>query len=205
MAHVSVLSCGEGLFQLKRATVPLAGSASAAQPVRRAVFDTIETCEAIACIVFLRHALRSWKCSSDSKEELYKIPENALQEAIVRVRAYLEDYIAAKREAEALAETESGPRIEMPTSADLTIYRRLLDIREEQDRLAVQRGYCESRLKLRIGDGGALKGVASWRGQLRKKVDLQAFKFTEPDRYDEVWQRYRSDSYTRYFVLERPS
>jgi len=85
----------------------------------------------------------------------------------------------------------------------MEIYSKLLNVREAQDRLKVQRDFFESKLKLSIGRACSLERLATWRGHWRPHFDVLMFREREPEIYAEMARRFETQSYTRIFRIQR--
>jgi hypothetical protein len=85
----------------------------------------------------------------------------------------------------------------VPGEEGWSLYRQLLEVREEEDALAFRHTFLTTRLKLMIGRADGLKGIATWKTQCRERFDEAAFKLAHPD----IFKFYLSASRSRFFRL----
>ena len=209
MGCVYVLRHGnENLFKIGRtqgSVQRVIEQLSRGNPYRLTEFDRIETEDAAACEAHLHQALRSKRVVRGGGTEFFEVEPLELKAVLRKAEEYVTEFLAVIKQAEALNGTEmdsSAPPVK-PTPREVSIYSRLLTIREEQDRLSVQRKYCESKLKLTIGTSCALEGIATWKGSWRQQFDVPAFRAADPQLFAELYRTYGSEAYKRTFLLQR--
>ncbi len=84
-----------------------------------------------------------------------------------------------------------------PGDDEWEMHRRLLQVREAEHGLVIERTRFENELKLVIGTAAGLDGIATWKSHSVKKFDEASFKRTEPDLYEAFVREAR----TRKFLL----
>ncbi|MFY9854923.1 MAG: GIY-YIG nuclease family protein [Terracidiphilus sp.] len=178
---------------------------SRGNPCRLTELARIETEDDVACETFLHQRLRSRRVVQGGGREFFRISPQELNEAIRDAKEFVSEYLSVKSRAEEMSELETDAQFSpvKPTREDLDIYTKLLNVRESQDRLKVQRDFFESKLKLSIGRACSLEGVATWKGQWNHRFDVSAFREAEVDLYAELYRRFGADSYSRRFLIQR--
>jgi hypothetical protein len=128
-----------------------------------------------------------------------------LRAVIAEAREFVTEFLAAKAQADELSkeETDPGSLVVKPSKADLDIYSKLLEAREAEDRLKVEREFLESKLKLSIGRASSLEKIATWKGKWTSRFEISVFRETEPDLYAELARRFETRSYGRVFLLQK--
>jgi len=135
---------------------------STGNPHPLTVFDAIETEDEDECEKYLHKILRSKRSRESAAQEFFEVAPDVLKSVIQDAREFLSEFLATKRAAERLADEKSEDRMVAPGDEDRTIYRRLLEVREQQDRCEYERKHLENKLKLSIGTAAGLEGIASW-------------------------------------------
>ena len=170
---------------------------STGNPHPLTVFDAIETEDEDECEKYLHKILRSKRSRESAAQEFFEVAPDVLKSVIQDAREFLSEFLATKRAAERLADEKSEDRMVAPRDEDRTIYRRLLEVREQQDRCEYERKHLENKLKLAIGTAAGLAGIASWKTLAKRRFDEAAFKEEEP----EFYQAYVRTSHERRFDL----
>jgi hypothetical protein len=178
-------------------------------PYRLSVFDTIETEDAVStepkklkqhtlCESFLHKKLRSKKFTEGDGREFFRVEPDELRKAVQDAREFLNDFVPKQREAARLSKERSNDEIIAPGPEERALYQRLLEIREEEDNLALERTILETKLKLIIGTSSGLQGLVTWKSLKRQDFDEREFKIKEPTLY----QQYLRLSVFRRFSLK---
>jgi Meiotically up-regulated gene 113 len=209
MACVYVLRHGnEDVFKIGRTKSTIdrtINQLSRGNPYRLTEFARIETEDEVACETFLHQRLRTKRVVKGGGNEFFQIDPIELNAAIDEAKEFVTEFIAAKAQADELSriETDAALASLKPSESDLVVYSNLLSVRESQDRLRVQREFLEAKLKLRMGRACSMEGIATWKGQWRQNFDIQAFRAAEADLYAELFRRFGTESYKRFFRIQR--
>jgi transcriptional regulator of heat shock response len=161
------------------------------------LYRSIETEHAAECETYLHHRLRSKRSTRSDAKEFFDVEPSELEALLRDARAYVEDFLPRKAEAERLCHEQSDSRVIEPTETQQETYRRLLKAREEHDALALECERLETELKLAIGTAAAMDGVASWKTQTMHKFDSTRFSEEHPEMYEE----FLHETHTRVFRL----
>ncbi len=188
MAFVYVLRSGdEELFKIGRTRRDLharIAQLSTGNPHRLTLFDHIETGHEIVCETYLHRRLRSKRSGEGEAREFFALTPPEMKDAVRDAREFLEEFVPKQREADRLAKEESDGQVVIPGQQEWHLFRRLLEIREGEDSLSLDRALLENQLKLVIGEADGLERIATWRTQEVKKFDAAAFKLAEPKLFD---------------------
>jgi hypothetical protein len=209
MACVYVLKHGEeNIFKIGRTTGTISRTIeqlSRGNPYRLTEFARIETKDNVACETFLHQRLRSKRIVQGGGTEFYRVDPGELSDLIRDAEEFVTEFLAAKRQADELShmEVDEHSIVLKPTQSDLDTYLKLLKVREEHDRLKVQKEFFESKLKLSVGRTCGLEGLVTWKGQWKHSFDVPAFRTAEPDLYAELERRFGSEAYARRFCIQR--
>jgi Meiotically up-regulated gene 113 len=153
-------------------------------PDRLTLFDSIETDDAAACETYLHHRLRSRRCKGSDATEFFELEPDELRAIIEDARAFLDDFIPKQREAERLGREESCDEIVIPGDTEWSRYRSLLEVRQAQDMLDLDRRRLEAELKVATGPAEELQGIATWRSHDHKHFDRDSLQRDYPDFYE---------------------
>ena len=201
MAFVYALKSGnEDLFKIGRTRADLEARIkhlSTGNPHSLTPFDVIETEHDALCETYLHRKLRSKRCVDGEAREFFAVEPAELRDAIRDAREFLDEFVPKQREADRLAKEESEGHILNPGQEEWEAYRRLLQIREDEDGLSLDRALVETRLKLLIGRAAGLNRLATWKTHTVKKFDEAALRLAEPDRF----QTFVRESRIRKFRL----
>ena len=163
---------------------------------RLAVFDAIETEDEDEWETYLHRRLRSKRCRGSSAQEFFEITTEALRIVIQEAREFLPSFLETRQAADCLSAEKSSDRMAAPSSEDLAVYQRLLEVREQEDRCHYERLHLENKLKLVIGTAAGLEGVASWKTLVKQKFNQAAFKRDQA----ELYREYSTTVFERRFV-----
>ncbi|PWT97640.1 MAG: hypothetical protein C5B51_30930 [Terriglobia bacterium] len=95
------------------------------------------------------------------------------------------------------------PTVAEPTDEIRGAYRELRMARCERQLLDDRIELLESKIQMAIGRNSGLAGIASWEWVDNWQFDTSAFKKEEPDKYEELYEKYKRNSGARRFVLEK--
>jgi Meiotically up-regulated gene 113 len=183
MAFVYILRSGDGdLFKIGRTRGDVESRRkhlSTGNPQTLTVFDSIETDDVGACEAYLHASLQSKRCAGDARE-FFTVSTAELEAAIRAVRQYLAEDLPRQKQAERLAKQECDGQILRPGDEEWETYRRLLQVRETEHGVGLERMRLENELKLVIGTAASLDGIATWKAHLVRKFDEASFKRAEP-------------------------
>jgi hypothetical protein len=149
-------------------------------PQPLSLFACIETEDATSAEKYLHHRLRSHRSQRSLAREFFEIDPEDLAAIIDDARAFLDDFIPKRHEAEQLAAQESDGRVLAPGTADWERYANLIDVRESLDGLELKRRALEAGFKIAIGSADGIEGLATWRSQSRGRFDQEALRVVEP-------------------------
>jgi len=188
MPFVYVLRSGsENLFKIGRTDRDVDArirQLATGNPWRLTKFDVIETEHDSLCETYLHGVLRSRRSLASEAREFFAITPEELKPVICDARDFLAEFIPKQLEAERLAKEQSNGILLKPGHREWEIYRRLLEILENQYRLKFERGRLENQLKLVIGKADGLEQVATWKSLEIKTFDEAAFKLAEPKLFE---------------------
>ena len=200
MAYVYFLRNGnENLFKIGRTSGELEDllrTLSRGNP-RLTLFDAIETEDENECEKYLHQMLRSKRNREGSAQEFFGLTPEAVKLIIHEVREFLPEFHKTRQAAERLADERSDDRMVTPGEEDLAIYKRVLEVREQQDRCGYEREYLENKLKLAIGTAAGLEGIVTWKTLAIPKFDKAAFK----EAHGDLYKAYVKTSYERRLDL----
>jgi T5orf172 domain len=201
MPFVYALQSGdENRFKIGRTTGDPAArkkNLATGNPYGLTIVDQVETESEILCETYLKRLLRAHRCAAGDATEIFAITLEELHCAFEDAREFLREYLPVEQEAELLATAQSDGRVLTPGHHELEIYQRLLQIRQEEDRLRLEREFAESELKLAIGTADGLLGIATWKTREQKRFDQNTFKSAYPD----LWENFSRVSRHRTFRL----
>lgn len=167
------------------------------------VFDEIVTDREGASEAFLHRHLREYRVVRGIGREFFHVDPNVIRRAVANLREMLAESEQLTCEVEQLKQSESSEMLLEPTTEDVWLYQRLLQIRREQELLSCERELVESRLKKRIGGTGGIRGVATWRTNAIRRYDERVFSRSMPELYGDVLERYYCIDTSRW-KRERP-
>jgi len=200
MGYVYIRRSGhENLFKIgKPADVEdRIGSLSTGNPHRLTEFDVIQTDDEGEWEQYLHKRLRSRRFRESTAQEFFEVTPEELKSVIQEAREFLPEFLKAKREVDRLKHEKSEDRMVAPGPEEQSMYMRLLEVREEQDRCEYERRHLENKLKLAIGTAAGLEGIASWKAIEESRFDQAAFKAARPD----LFREYLKTSHKRKFDL----
>jgi hypothetical protein len=188
MAFVYVLRSGdEELFKIGRTRGDLEArirQLATGNPHRLTLFDHIETEYEAVCETYLHRRLRSKRSGEGDAREFFALSAVDLRDALRDAREFLAEFVPKQREAERLAKEETNGILLKPGHREWELYRRLLEVRESEYSLSLDRALLENQLKLVIGKADGLEQVATWKSHAVKKFDEAAFKLAEPELFE---------------------
>lgn len=158
---------------------------STGNPHPLTIFDVIETepKQHVVCETFLKKILRSKKFIDGDANEFFGVEPSEIRVAIRKTREFLEEFLPKQKAVAQLSKQSSDGRLLLPGDAEKDIYQRLQQIREEQDKLALERTILENELKLAIGTASGMIGIATWKSSFREDFHEAKFKVDYPDLY----------------------
>lgn len=143
---------------------------------------------------FLHREFANALVSSDgSKSKTYDLSEDELLTAVERAR----DVLSNHEQVEQLKEADVIEEMVDPSESDQQVYEELLKVRQEIQRLQVQKDILEDQLKMAIGERTGITGIATWKGQSTSRIDSKALKEAHPD----IAEQYSKTTYSRVLKL----
>jgi T5orf172 domain len=182
MSFVYILRSGdEDLFKIGRTGGDVESRRkhlSTGNPQALTVFDSIETDDVGACEAYLHGSLQSKRRAGEARE-FFAVPTAELEALIRAVRQYLAEDLPKQKKAKRLARAECDGQILRPGDDEWETYRRLLQVRETEHGVGLERVRLENDLKLVIGSAASLDGIATWKAHLVRKFDEASFKHAQ--------------------------
>jgi len=201
MAFVYILRSGdEDLFKIGRTRGDVEARIkhlSTGNPHPLTPFDVIETEHDAVGETYLHRKLRSKRFLDGEAREFFALTASELADAIQDAREFLDEFVPKQREADRLAKEESDSRILTPGREEWETYQRLLQVRQDEDDLRLERAFLETTLKLVIGRAAGLDRIATWKAHTVKTLDEDAFRLAEPT----LFQKFLRESRIRKFRL----
>jgi hypothetical protein len=159
---------------------------STGNPHQLTIFDTIKTepNQHTLCETFLHKILRSKKFIDGDAREFFCVDVSELEGAIRQARKFLEEFLPKQKAVDDLSKRKSDGRLVTPGEAEKDIYRRLIRIREEQDKLELERTILENDLKLALGTASELAGLVTWKTSFKQDFQTTKFKIDHPALYE---------------------
>src|SRR5262249_7754164 len=127
---------------------------------------------------------RSKRSSEGDAREFFALSTSEVQDSVRDAREFLAEFVPKQREAERLAKEESSGVLLPPGERELRLYRRLLEIRENEYSLNLDRTLIENQLKLVIGTSDGLERIATWKSHVVNRFDEAAFKLSQPKLFE---------------------
>jgi Meiotically Up-regulated Gene 113 (MUG113) protein len=202
MAFVYVLRSGEEqLFKIGRTRGDLQArirQLATGNPHRLTLFDHIETEYEAVCETYLHRRLRSKRSGEGDAREFFALTPTDVADALRDARDFLAEFVPKQQEAERLAREESDGVLLKPSQKEWELYRRLLEIRENEYSLNLDRALVENQLKLVIGKADGLEQIATWKSHEVKRFDEAGFKLAEP----KLFEAFVRASFQRKFRIQ---
>lgn len=199
--NVYVLQSGSvNLFKIGRTTGSVEKrikQLNTGNPHPLVMFDVIETEEASSCETYLHKRLRTTQHFGSGGTEFFAIEPDDLMAVLKDARSFLSEYISAKKAAEEYKAMPSEDRVIEPTEELQDDYRRLLEIREQQDMLKFERELIECRIKSALGTASEIRSIATWKTSLVTRFDQDLFS----EENVELYSQYLKQTAQRNFRL----
>ena len=161
------------------------------------LFDHIETDHDSVVEKYLHKKLYKYYSAEGDSREFYMVEPGILKEALDDAREYEVDFLPLKQEAKELGKEDSNGEYADPDDQVLEMYRKLIDIRGQMDWLKIKSEILETKIKNRIGQMDGIKGIASWKTQVR--FDFNKAKFEE--QYPELHEEFVEQKKVRAFNI----
>jgi Meiotically Up-regulated Gene 113 (MUG113) protein len=200
MACVYVLQHGEdNLFKIGRAADldKRMKALATGNPHPLTAYAVIETEHPAACEAFMHHLVQSRRSTRSDAKEFFDLEPTELDELVRDAQAFIKEYLPMKEEVERLAELPSDDSMLEPATEHGEIYERLLQARQERDKLNYECERLEAKLKLAIRTAAGIEGIATWKAHSTKRFDQEAFGNEYPDLHD----AFMRESLSRVFKL----
>ena len=201
MAFVYVFQSGDGnYFKIGRTKDEIEKrrkALSTGNPKELKLFDHIETDHDSEVEKYLHKKLYKYYSAEGDAKEFYLVEPGILKEALDDAREYEVDFLPLKQEAKELAKEDSNGEYADPDDEALEMYRKLIDIRGQMDWLKIKSEILETKIKNRIGQMDGIKGIASWKTQVR--FDFNKAKFEE--QYPELHEEFIEQKKVRAFNI----
>ena len=201
MAFVYVFQSGDGnYFKIGRTKDEIEKrrkALSTGNPKELKLFDHIETDYDSEVEKYLHKKLYKYYSAEGDAKEFYLVEPGILKEAIDDAREYEQGFLPLKQEAKELAKEDSNGEYADPDDQVLEMYRKLIDIRGQMDWLKIKSEILETKIKNRIRQMDGIKGIASWKTQVR--FDFNKAKFEE--HYPELHEKKKKKKKVRAFNI----
>jgi hypothetical protein len=161
------------------------------------IIKIIETDFASHGEAYLKGILRSKKLVGDGGDEFYVLCQKDIEQATEELQQYITEYAELLPEVTHLETQDGDPRLLTPGNFEFSIYRDLLEAREQECRYSARRDILESRLKIAIGSASGLEGMATWKSAVTHRFDTKTFKQEHADLY----AAFSTESRSRRFRL----
>lgn len=158
-------------------------------------FACIETEYASECEKYLHQRLRTKRSRRSEAKEFFEIDPSELEQLLRDADRHVGDHVPVVRDADRLAKLESDGTMMEPEAPEREKYLRLLEVREAEDGLAIERERLEAELKLAIGSAAGLDGIATWKSHVKRELDIEALKMDHPALYKEYERELRVRSF----------
>ncbi len=158
-------------------------------------FACIETDYASECERYLHQRLRTRRSRRSEAREFFEIDPSELEQLLRDAERHVRDHVPVVREADRLAKQESADKMLEPGASEREKYLRLLEVRESEDSLAIERERIEAELKLAIGSAAGLDGIATWKSHVKRELDVEALKRDHPALYKDYERQLRVRSF----------
>lgn len=184
MGLVYVLRSGEqDLFKVGRTQGTVAeriAQLSTGNPHPLTEFASIETDRHAKCETFLHNRLRSRKVRLGGGNEFYAITPAQLDELLEEAREFVSVVLPRLEQAARVAQAVSDEPLREPDAAERAWIERLLEVREAENRITLERARLEAELKLALGKAAGLAGLATFKTETLEKFDESAFRAAHP-------------------------
>lgn len=152
-------------------------------------FDTVEADQESACEAFFHRRLVSRRVGGGGGWEFFRMDSDEHMYATVEEFRVMAKTLEEAEEAISPFDHEQcSAELVDPTDEDRELLVRLLKIKEEQAYLKFECELIESQLKLRIGTTSGIRGVATWKTELR--FDEECFKTGDPEAYQTILEQF---------------
>lgn len=159
-------------------------------------FAQIETPNASATETFAHRWIESRRCPGDAREFFALTAEEA--EGHVRLTTdFATNTLPRRQEIAELAKLQSDERAIVPGEEEAVLYRKLVAVRQQQYRLAIEEEQLQDSLKLRMGGAGAIAGHVTWKTETRRTLDTGGLKETHFD----IYTQFVRESHSRPFKV----
>jgi hypothetical protein len=93
---------------------------------------------------------------------------------------------------------QSDEQLKTPGNEEISMYRRIVELKEQEDTAKPERERLECKLKISIGTSAGLEEIATWKTESRPELDRTALKAARPD----IYREFLRDVQLRKFYLK---
>jgi predicted GIY-YIG superfamily endonuclease len=158
------------------------------------VIDVEDLAVASACEAHLKRHYESKRVLRT--KEWFDLSSSDLDDVRAEGDRFLREDLPQQCEVDRLAKEPCDGTIVKPGDAEYEEWRRYIVDREVLHRSKANFVRSENVVKLTIGHGAELEGLATWKSYPEKRFNQAAFRAAEPER----WQAYAEDSIVRKFL-----
>ena len=153
------------------------------------IFAVIETDQESACEAHFHQCLVGRRVVQGGGWEFFEMEsEEEMRRVIKEFEDLVKELECVRQSVSQFSDQQCSEDIVEPTAEDRTLLNELLVIKEKQAYLKFEQERIESKLKLRIGSSSGIRGIATWKSELR--FDEQCFKERDPEGYFQVLEKY---------------
>jgi len=163
------------------------------------VFDRIETQDEGAAFACEKHLHKIWQ-SRWRRGDWFELSNNEAKRAVEEGNRFVEQLWRLRQQVADLPTVVAFP-MKIASENEATLIQELLEVREQQERLAAKREEIECRLKLIISGSEGIEGYVTWRNIERIDLDKEALRAYDPS----LFERFaRKTTYRQFRLLGVP-
>jgi hypothetical protein len=154
------------------------------------VFEVLNTDHDGACEAVLRRNLVEKRVDRDDRTGLFEVDAIEMLTIVRQVRSMFEELVGDLEAVRGYAGEISTDRLIEASDEDEKLIGQLVRNKDEQECLAFERELLENKLKHRIGSASGIRGLVTWKTQVRRLYNEELFRNSEPELYQELLERY---------------
>jgi len=154
------------------------------------LFSVIETEEASACEAFFHRHLRERRVVMGGGWEFFQFNPAEMLEVIVETKRMFEERTELREFVERLKIEQSTSTLLEPSAEDEETLKRLMSIEKEIELLQFESEMLKGRVMKRIGVAAGIRGIATWKTEVKRMYDEELFRNSDPERYQQLLEKY---------------
>ena len=154
------------------------------------IFEVVETDQDALCETMLRRDLCEKRIDREGGADFLECDAIEMLTVIGHVRIMFEEFAEDREAVRGYASELSTEGLIEPSDEDEKLMRQLIRNREEQEYLALESELLQNKLKRRIGSSSGIRGLATWKTQMRRIYSEEIFRNSDPELYQELLERY---------------